>query len=118
MRYVIFYGSFKRYGKRSYNFNRFVETGEQLYIRDIELDGYEMYDLNGHYPAICVGSGRIKAELHNVSDGLFDKITKLELNAGYKSLTFQLDNDINATIYIMDKNKLSKYPKVESGNWE
>jgi gamma-glutamylcyclotransferase (GGCT)/AIG2-like uncharacterized protein YtfP len=75
-----------------------------------------MYDLH-YYPAVCQGHGKIKAELHSVEDEPYKQICRMEDGAGYKALTMKIDN-INATIYVMDKEKLKMNPKIKSGDWD
>lgn len=119
MCYVLFYGSFKKYSKRGYNFNRFAQYGEQIYIRDVKLKGYEMYDL-GAYPAVCEGEGRIKAELHAVTNKAFNYIEAMELGAGYSPKTIKLNidfDDEDAVIFLYPKRLPNGINKVVSGDW-
>lgn len=109
-KYCLFYGSLKQ-GKR--NFNRF---GGQNYIKTLELDGYEMYDFK-YYPGICGGNGKITVELHSVELDSFENIRGMELGAGYKEKLLTVDN-INATLFVMDKYQVKRFPRVENGNWE
>jgi gamma-glutamylcyclotransferase (GGCT)/AIG2-like uncharacterized protein YtfP len=113
MKHILVFGSLRQHSKRGYNFDRF---SGQKFIRNIELDGFEMYDL-GSFPAICRGQGKIKAELHSVEDVAAERIERMEIGAGYKSIPIDIDN-IKASIYIMDKERLQGYPKVESGDWD
>lgn len=110
MNYCLFYGSLKSTG---YNFNRF--SGQKL-IKEVELDGFEMYSLN-HYPAVCPGQGKIKCELQQISKSAMALIHNMEIGAGYKKITLDIDN-VTANLYVMDKSYLEKNcTKVESGNW-
>jgi len=113
---MLVFGSLRKNSSRGYNYDRFGE-GSQKYIKDVELDGFEMYDL-GAYPTIVEGIGKIKTELHEVTDYAFTRIKSMEAGAGYSEKTITL-NDETATIFYMPKEQLSHYnaPKVESGDW-
>lgn len=115
MNYMLVFGSLRQKSPKGYNFNRF---GGQVFIKDVELDGFEMYSL-GAYPAICVGNGSIKCELHTVSDSAFANIRHMEKGAGYEEKIINLENGIKATLFIMDKKQLLHYdcPRVKSGDW-
>jgi gamma-glutamylcyclotransferase (GGCT)/AIG2-like uncharacterized protein YtfP len=112
--YMLFFGSLRKNSKRGYNFDRFGK-GSQKYIKDIELSGYEMYSLT-YYPAICKGNGKVKFELHKVDNHAAEMINGMELGAGYTPVKINVDN-IEATFYMMDKEKLKGREKVESGDW-
>ena len=119
MHYCLMYGSLRRYSKRGYNFNRFAQYGEQIYIRDVKLNGYEMYDL-GAYPAVCVGTGIIKCELHAVTNEVFNYIEAMELRVGYFPKTIKLNIDFNdeeVIIFLYPKRLLNGVKKVVGGDW-
>lgn len=116
MKYCLMYGSLRRYSKRGYNFNRFSNYGEQIYIKDLTLNGFEMYDL-GAYPAICKGNGKIKTELHSVTDEVYMMISYMETNAGYQESFVDLGDGIIASLFTMRKENLVKMKKVNSGDW-
>lgn len=110
--YCLFYGSLK---SGHYNFGRFA--GQTL-IKSVELEGFELFDL-GPYPAACVGEGKIQCELQTVSDDAMRNIQRMEAGAGYKEMQIKLDNDITASIFVMNKERLVGYKaqKIEDGNW-
>lgn len=110
MRHLLVFGSLRQNSKRGYNFQRF---GGQTYLKDVELDGFEMVNL-GAYPAIYKGNGKIKCELHAVEDKSFEYIKRMELGAGYQE---QVLKEYNASIFLMDKEQLENYPRVKSGDW-
>lgn len=117
MKHLLVFGSLRQNSKRGYNFNRF---GGQEYIKDIELNGFEMYNL-GSYPAICEGEGKIKCELHSVKEEAANYIERMEIGAGYtgKTIKTELNGQIvDATIYTWPKSRLQKYNRIESGNWD
>ena len=114
MKHVLVFGSLRQKSKRGYNFNRF---GGQAYVKDVTLNGFEMYDL-GAYPTICEGNGQIKCELHTVEDAPFERIQRMEAGAGYTEKTIQVDG-VQASIFVWDKKTIERYgvPRVESGDW-
>lgn len=114
-KYLLVFGSLRKNSKRGYNHDRFGK-GTQKYIKDVELKGYEMYNL-GAYPAICEGKNNIKCELHEVQDTAFEQINMMEIYAGYTPLKIKLDKKITATIYVMNKERLINYSKVIDGDW-
>lgn len=113
MRYLLVFGSLRKNSRRGYNYQRF---GGQKYIKDIQLNGFDMVSLGG-YPAISEGSGTIKTELHEVEDISYGSIYRMEIGAGYYEKVIKLDDDIKASIFLMDKEKVGKYQKVKSGDW-
>jgi len=117
MKYILVFGSLRRNSKRGYNFNRF---GGQTYLKNVELCGFEMYDL-GAYPAICPGKGKIQCELHSIEDGPLEAIRVMEKGAGYKEkeliVVNHTRNVVESSIFYMDKSRLINYPKVETGDW-
>jgi gamma-glutamylcyclotransferase (GGCT)/AIG2-like uncharacterized protein YtfP len=114
---MLVFGSLRKNSKRGYNFDRFG-GGSQKYLNDIELDGFEMYDL-GAYPGICHGTGKIKCELHLVKDEPFTFIQRMEKGAGYHEEQIKLNNDIVATIFMKHKDYFiqNKFPQVKNGDW-
>lgn len=110
---MLVFGSLRETSKRGYNFNRF---GGQTRLRELQLEGYEMYDLK-YYPAVCLGEGKIKVELHEVTDSAFKSIKSMEAGAGYTELSIPVEEG-NATMFVMEKSKLQHRDKVESGDWE
>lgn len=115
MNYLIVYGSLRKYSKKGYNFDRFG-VASQTFLRNIILDGFELYDTGFGYPAVCKGDGFVRAELHTVTDKAFEQIKKMELNSSYKEIKF--DKSLtNASLFVMDKNKLTNCKKIDSGNW-
>lgn len=118
MFYCLFYGSLRKYSKRGYNFNRFAHVaGEQIYIKDIILDGYELFDL-GAYPAATKGKGQIKAELHSVSSAYYTLLANMEINSGYQESFIDLGDGIVASLFTMPKEILVKMKRVTSGDWD
>ena len=118
MKYLLVFGSLRKNSKRGYNYDRFGK-GSQKYIKDVELNDFEMYNL-GSYPAICKGKGKIKCELHEVEDTAAHSIERMEIGSGYDGMTIKTqleDKIIDATIYTWPKERLTRFPKVESGNW-
>ena len=117
MKYILVYGSLRKNSKRGYNFNRF---GGQTYIKDIELAGFDMYDL-GSYPAIGYGTHGLKCELHSITDDSYDKILRMEVAAGYNPVILKgLEHEPTVFVlnqYIIDKIK-QKSPLVASGDWD
>lgn len=112
MPHLLVFGSLRKTSKRGYNYQR---LGPQRHIRDVMLEGYTLHDL-GPYPAVCVGPDTIKAELHEVDDKTHQRIRAMELGASYAEDTVQIDGT-DAYIYTMPKERLARYPKVESGDW-
>ncbi len=113
---MLFFGSLRKNSKRGYNFDRF-QKGGQKYIKDVWLNGWQMYDL-GAYPAIARGAfnSKIKCELHEVNDFCFERIQSMEAGAGYKELELDVDK-IKATIFYMDAKSLQGCNIVFSGDW-
>lgn len=113
-KYILVFGSLRKHSKRGFNYQRF---GEQIFIKEVILNGFEMYSLT-HYPAIKRGEGRIKAELHLVSEEIFRMINAMEVNAGYTPIVLNVEKR-NAVIYLMDIDfKKRGFERVESGDWD
>ena len=111
MKYLLVYGSLKRNG---FNYNRF---SGQNYIKDVLLEGFDMYDL-GSYPAVCKGNGIIKCELHSIEEKSFKQIQNMEKWAGYEELTFPVKGITKeVSVFIMPKENLVNCKKIECGNW-
>lgn len=115
MKYIVVYGSLKL-GK--YNYKRFPS---QEYIKDYQLDGYELYNL-GPYPAICTGKGKVKAEIHSVSDEDYLRIRRMEHGAGYSESKLRINlnkSEVEASIFPMGHEVLHQFnpKKIESGEW-
>ena len=113
MRYLLVFGSLRKKSKRGYNFNRF---GGQKFLRNVTLDGFEMYSLSS-YPAVCRGEGKIKCELHSVEKEAAEYIEGMEIGAGYSPEKIKLKNGIEATIYTWPKERLYLFPRVANGDW-
>ncbi len=114
-KYLLVFGSLRKNSKRGYNYNRFGE-GSQKYIKDVILDGFEMFDLK-YYPAICKGQGKIKCELHTVEDQAYTEIYHMEIGAGYSELKLPVEG-VEASIFVWPAERLQDKPKVESGDWD
>jgi gamma-glutamylcyclotransferase (GGCT)/AIG2-like uncharacterized protein YtfP len=110
MKLALFYGSLK---KREFNFDRFG-AGTQKFIKTVELDGYDLYDLK-YYPGLTKGKGRVTFELHEVDDRAFDSISRMEAGAGYSLGEEKVDGKEAAVFFY--EGDLSEYKKIESGNW-
>lgn len=115
MNYLLVFGSLRKNSDRGFNHNRF---GGQTYIKDVILDGFEMYSL-GPYPAICKGQGKIKCELHSVTDPAFECILEMESGAGYDRLDLPVEDKI-ATIFVMNSKilKSARLQRVQDGDWK
>jgi len=114
MKHLLVFGSLRKNSKRGYNYQR---CGNQEFIKELQLDGFDMYSL-GAYPAICKGNGKIKCELHSVDTKTFERINNMELGAGYSALNINLEKNLVATIYTWPEERLkNNYKKVESGDW-
>lgn len=113
MKYIIVYGSLRKNSKRGYNFNRF---GGQTYIRDLILDGYEMYSL-GPYPAICKGHGTIHCEVHSVEEQPYQSIRQMEIGAGYALETINISEG-KASLFVAPKATLETQLQIVDGDWE
>jgi gamma-glutamylcyclotransferase (GGCT)/AIG2-like uncharacterized protein YtfP len=110
MQRLLCYGSLKR---NSYNFDRFGKD-TQKYIKTLELEGYDLYDL-GPYPGLTKGDGKVTVELHEVEDGAFSYIKRMEAGAGY-SEGKEIVDGIEASIFFYEGN-LEGNPKIDSGEW-
>lgn len=109
-KYALFYGSLK---KDHYNFNRF---GGQTFVKEVELDGYELFNL-GSYPAILEGKGKIIAELHEVTPEAFASIRRMEIGAGYSEKQKEIDGE-KASLFVFSESRIrNAFPKIEDGNW-
>jgi gamma-glutamylcyclotransferase (GGCT)/AIG2-like uncharacterized protein YtfP len=115
MKHILVFGSLRKHSKRGYNHNR---CGEQQFIKQIKLQGFELYDL-GDYPTICEGNGEITAELHGVDETTFARIGRMESGAGYQEKIVNIDG-VDATIYVWNKAQIEKYklPRIENGDWD
>lgn len=113
---LLVFGSLRKNSKRGFNFNRF---GGQEYVKDVVLNGFDMYDL-GPYPAICEGKGQIKCEMHNVSDTAFAMIRMMERGAGYSEKVIEIDGE-KATIFTMTPESMEMYgikgKPMKVGDW-
>ena len=114
-KHIVVFGSLRQHSKRGYNFNRF---GGQTFIKPLELEGYDMFDL-GAYPAIAEGKGKIQCELHSIEDRSFLSVQRMEAGAGYTEKTLDIEG-VPATIFVMSPQMLKAYGKVKpypSGDW-
>ena len=113
-RHLLVYGTLRKHSTRNHNYGR---LGPQTYVKDWIITGLDMHDIiTGGYPAVCVGTGTVVAELHKVSDATFKRIDRMEKAAGYRAQTIDVSDD-SVTFYTMDPEQLSAYPKVPSGDW-
>jgi gamma-glutamylcyclotransferase (GGCT)/AIG2-like uncharacterized protein YtfP len=114
MKHILVFGSLRKNSKRGYNFDR---CGKQVFIKQIKLQGFELYDW-GAFPTVCEGIGEITAELHSVDETTFARIERMELGAGYQERLINIDG-IDATIFVWAKKDIIKLKldKVESGDW-
>ena len=114
MQYILVFGSLRLKSNRGFNYGR---CGQQVFIKQIKLQGFELYDL-GSYPTVCAGEGTITAELHGVDETTFLRIKNMENSAGYQERLINIDG-IDATIFVWEKKDIIKLKldKVESGDW-
>lgn len=118
MRHILTYGSLRKNSSRG---NNFCKAGQQNFIKEVILDGYEMYSF-GVYPTICEGSGQIKCELHEVDEKTYLSICMMEFHAYYSAKNVVVDG-ITATLFYMIPEVIELIyggviSKVEDGDWK
>ena len=113
--YICVFGSLRKNSTRGYNFGR---CGNQEFIKQIKLQGFQMFSLSA-FPTICEGEGEITAELHSVDETTFARIVRMESGAGYQEKIVNIDG-VDATIYVWNKAQIEKYklPRIENGDWD
>lgn len=117
MKNILVFGSLRKTSSRGTNFGR---LGEQKFIKEIVLDGYEMFSFDV-CPTICEGDGKVKCELHEVEDDTYVRIVAMEMNAGYSAKNVTVDG-VKATLFYMIPEVIELFyggmvEKIESGDW-
>jgi gamma-glutamylcyclotransferase (GGCT)/AIG2-like uncharacterized protein YtfP len=115
MKFIFVYGSLKQ---GQYNFGRFGET--KVIKQNVKINKFSLYDL-GPFPCVVeTGDSEdfVIGEIHEVSDSIYNSISRMEFGAGYysKELTF---GEISATVFLMEAENLNRYggKLIESGVW-
>ncbi len=117
MRHILIFGSLRKNSARGTNFGR---LGEQIFVKEVILDGYDMFSFQA-YPTICEGTGKVKCELHEVEDDTYVRIVAMEMNAGYSAKNVTIDG-VKATLFYMIPDIIElfyggAFEKIESGDW-
>lgn len=110
---MIAYGSLRLHSRRGYNH----DPDGQRFIRFVTLPGWDLVSL-GMYPCVVPGNGVLKAELHEVNNGVYGSIRSMELSASYREVTVTLDDGTKATMFCMRPEQVKGFPRVESGDWD
>jgi len=111
MKRIAVYGTLRKGG----GLHDWVQGAEPLGTDQVQ--GFDMYDISGWYPAITKGENTILVEVYELDDEVADRISRMEEDANYTLV--EVDTKFGqATMYHMDKKYLSeRTPLVESGNW-
>jgi|ERR1017187_4261047 gamma-glutamylcyclotransferase (GGCT)/AIG2-like uncharacterized protein YtfP len=112
MKRIVVYGSYKKNSRRGW---RYKGKDKQIYLRDILLTDFEMYDMGG-YPAICEGDGNVKCEIHMVSDEIFTEIKSERLLNRFDEAVMEIDG-IDCVFFTKEKKDMGSYPRVLDGDW-
>jgi len=67
------YGTLKRGGRLHHH----MEARGCKYLRDIELEGFKMYDF-GWYPGIIPGDGAVKGEVFDITEEMLVHLDEVE----------------------------------------
>lgn len=114
-KYILAYGTIRSQGEKHQICN-FGRCGKQFYIKTMRLKGFDMFSV-GPWPVVTKGEGSIVAELHQISDETFLRITAMELHAGYEAWDVKV-GDVVATIFMIGNPDLVKHlPKIKNGDW-
>lgn len=111
-----FYGSLR---KDMYNYERFLRIyGKESmkYIETRTLKGYQLKDLR-FYPAAIAGTLEdiMVVDLFEVSKDCAKHIKDMELGAGYKEITLDINKETFYMFIMTDR--LKERPTVQSGDW-
>jgi gamma-glutamylcyclotransferase (GGCT)/AIG2-like uncharacterized protein YtfP len=115
MKNIFVYGSLK---EGEYNFGRFGETN--VLQKNVKINGFLLYSL-GPYPCVVKTNNPedfVIGEIHEVSEGNYNNIARMEFGAGYYSEELKF-GEISATIFPMKNNNLGYYKAklIPEGIW-
>lgn len=122
MRYILVYGTLRRYSPNNWNYQRF---GPQNFIENITLPNYAMFALP-HYPTVCPSDNpddKIICELQEVEGNIYSMIEAMERGAGYEKVSVNINtmsrNNLAASLFVWPQDRIKKYglKKIESGDW-
>ena len=110
---VFVYGTLKDGGVLDY----FPQAREEC-VKDVILDGYLMYSIGNHFPAITEGSGSVKGEVHTYPRIFLEWLDQCE-NEGvlYRREKVHIDGHGSVYVYIYNVNDLDRHEIIESGEW-
>ncbi len=120
---VFAYGTLKRGGSR-----HDVISGS-MFIRDVYIEGFDMYQVpNKDFPAIVHGSGKIHAELYDVTDAILENLNRTEgyhgegKNNYYDRVEAVAITGERGWIYVaapgLEKDCVAPENWIEGGNWD
>lgn len=121
---IAVYGSLR---PGDYNYESFKEQFKdeiEIYQNERVLSNLSLYDLGNHsYPAATFRGGSefsIKVTLLKVSNRVKHLIDAMETGANYQIDTVFTSEGLRATIYLMNRTSLERYPNrilIEDGDW-
>ena len=117
---VFVYGTLKVGGRFSVHVDEMREE-----VVPHTLHGYEMYSINGMYPAIKEGDGTVYGEIHTLDEKALPILDRIEgYNVGNKEGSLYLRETIlvegeEVYVYVFnDKEYLDRCEKIINGIWE
>ncbi len=100
MKNVFVYGSLK---KKFFNHSLIEDNRRNRFIRKGTVEGYKLYIL-WSYPAIktATPTDLISVELYSLTDEVFEKIDRMEQNAGYHPVEVVDDKGKEGVVYVYE----------------
>lgn len=114
MKNMFVYGSLK---KGFFNYSLIDENPRNRFIRKGYVEGYNLY-LLWSYPGIKPASqdNKVYVELYSLSDEVFERIDRMERNAGYTPVEAEDDEGKKGTIYVYN-GEVNEVNLVPFGQW-
>ena len=96
--------------KRGFGNNIYLQGSN--YIADAELSGYDMYSIDGMYPAIVPGSGTIKGELWEIDERTLEGLDRLEREGEMYKREY-----INETVVYVWMLGTAPFDRIKTNEW-
>lgn len=114
MKNMFVYGSLK---KGFFNHPLISENPRNKFIRKGVVEGYKLYAL-WSYPCIkpATQNDKVYVELYSLSEEVFERIDRMERQAGYTPVEVEDDEGKAGIIYVYD-NEVNENNLVQFGQW-
>jgi gamma-glutamylcyclotransferase (GGCT)/AIG2-like uncharacterized protein YtfP len=85
-------------------------------IRKLVIPNYSLFPVNNAYPTISKGKGSLVTELYEVEEEVYEKIKKMEENAGYHEEKVKIEEG-TASLFAWTPEQTKNMTIIPEGDW-